>query len=177
VAQTWNSTDLPWQDTDLPWKNTSQPWNDTDLPWKQDGASGEESLEPGAVVLTWDGDDTDTRPDFDVDLPSGQGAPLDAETGDVLVIQYRLQSGVDADYAEFLRDTLDAGEVAGDTITVPGVDPLSDGAYYFRARLERDGTLFGAWSNVESVTVAAGGAYTPSFNFSDARNSQYLSLL
>jgi hypothetical protein len=132
---------------------------------------------PGAVVLTWDGDDTDTRPDFDVDLPSGQGAPLDAEVDDVLVIQYRLQSGVDGDYAEYLTDTLDAGEVAGDTITVPGVDPLSDGDYYFRARLERDGTLFGPWSNVEDVTVAAGGGYTPSFNFSDARNSQYISLL
>jgi hypothetical protein len=94
---------------------------------------------PGAVVLSWDGDDTDTRPDFDVDLPSGQGAPLDAEVDDVLVIQYRLQSGVDGDYAEYLTDTLDAGEVAGDTITVPGVDPLSDGDYYFRARLVAEG--------------------------------------
>jgi hypothetical protein len=136
------------------------------------------SLLPGAVVLTWDGDDTDTRPDFDVDLPSGLGAPEDAEEDDIIRFQYRLQSGVDADYADYMvTDPLTAGQIAGDPITVSGVGALANGDYYFRARLERDGTLLGPWSNVEEVTVAAGGGYTPSLNFSDARNSQYLSLL
>jgi hypothetical protein len=105
---------------------------------------------PGAVVLTWDGDDTDTRPDFDVDLPSGQGAPLDAEVDDVLVIQYSING---TDWFAYLSDTLDLGEVTGDTVTVPGVDPLTGGAYFFRARLERDGTLFGPWSNTENVEI------------------------
>jgi hypothetical protein len=128
-----------------------------------------EALAPAAVVLIWDEDSADTRPDFDVDLPSGQGAPLDAEADDVLRIQYRLQSGVDADYATYLTDTLDAGEVAGDTITVSGVDPLTGGAYYFRARLERDAAYFGVWSNVESVNVAPQITSTNSAN--NAENS------
>jgi hypothetical protein len=119
------------------------------------GSGGSTSLAPGAVVLTWDGVSSDTTPNFDVDLPSGNGAPRDAAAGDVLRIQYSSNGG--SSWNAYLTHTLDAGDIAVGSITVTGVSPLADGSYLFRPRLER-GALVSAWGASESVTIDSGPA-------------------
>lgn len=109
---------------------------------------------PLAPILTWDDNTADTTPNFSVDLPSGNGAPRDAAANDVLRIQYSSDSG--ANWSAYLTHTLDAGDIAGDPITVTGVTPLANGSYVFRARLER-GSIVSAWSASENATVNAAG--------------------
>jgi hypothetical protein len=117
------------------------------------GGSGVDPLAPGALELvTWAGVTTDTTPDFDIDLPSGNGSPLDAEVDDVLRGEYSANGG--GSWSAYLTNTLDAGEILGDTITEGGVTPLTGGEYTFRWRLERDsGAHLGPWYTVSSVTV------------------------
>lgn len=105
-----------------------------------------------SVTITWDGDDTDSRPDFDVDLPFGNGPPQDAAANDVLRLEYSTDGG--SIWNAYLTHTLTADEIAGDPITVNGVNAVSNGVRLFRARLER-GTKFSAWSASESVTINA----------------------
>lgn len=103
---------------------------------------------PGSVTLTWEGDGTDATPGFTVDLPVGQGAPLDAAEDDVLRIES--SSGV-----LYLTYTLQAADITAEEVTgVASADPLADGSYSgFRARLERDGVNFGPWSAVTNGPV------------------------
>lgn len=85
-------------------------------------------------------------PAFDVDLPSGNGAPLDAAVADVLRVQITLST--DASFASVVEEvtvTLDADDLIADTITVPGLDAQSEGTYIARARLER-GSAVSNWS-------------------------------
>lgn len=105
-----------------------------------------------APTLTWTGDETDTRPDFDVDISIGNGAPFDAAANDVLRLEYSANAG--SSWNAYLTHTLTSGEIAGDPITVSGVSALSNGDYLFRARIER-GAHVSAWSDSEAVTVDA----------------------
>lgn len=119
------------------------------------GGRGIDPLAPGTPVLTWDGNSADTTPNFSVDLPHGNGAPLDAAVGDVLRVQVSA-AGANV-WSAYVTPTLDAGNIAGNPITVTGATPLANGTYDFRARLER-GTHIGSWSAIKTATVAAPSA-------------------
>lgn len=119
-----------------------------------------------AVVLAWASTSADTTPDFEIALPSGNGAPFDVQTGDDLVLQYSADGG--SSWLPWITNTLDAGEVAGSPITETGVTPLPGGSYLFRARLER-GAILGVWSNQEVVDIAPQITSTNSGN--NAENS------
>lgn len=101
-----------------------------------------------APALTWTGDTTDSRPDFDVNIPVGSGTAVAA--GDVLRLQYSGDGG--SNWSAYLTHTLTSGEITGDPITVSGVSALVSGNYLFRARLER-GVILSAWSASETVTL------------------------
>ena len=105
---------------------------------------------PAAPLLTWASAETDASPDFDIDLPSGFGAPLDAEEDDVLVIQYSTNG---TDWTEYLSHTLTAGDLVDDEIELTA-DELANDEYEFRARLER-GAAASDWSASEAVTIEA----------------------
>lgn len=124
----------------------------------QRGQSSLVALSPFAPVLTWVGDEADRTPDFDVDIPSGNGAPHDAAADDVLRIQYSSNGG--SSWNAYLTHTFTSGDIAGDPITVSGVTPIVNGSYLFRARIER-GLFLSAWSDSEAVTVdaAVSGTY------------------
>jgi hypothetical protein len=103
-----------------------------------------------APSLTWISDSLDLTPNFAIDLPSGLGAPDDAVAGDVIYLEIT----DNVDFTTTSTDTLDAGEVTGDLITIEQTTPLANGTYYARARLKR-GSTFGPYSNVVSKTLAA----------------------
>jgi hypothetical protein len=107
---------------------------------------------PFAPALTWNGSTADRTPDFDVDISSGNGAPYDTATNDVLRIEYSANSG--ANWSAYLTHSFSSGEIAGNPITVSGVTPLANGAYLFRARIER-GSNESAWSASAAVTVVS----------------------
>jgi hypothetical protein len=115
------------------------------------GGSGESVVVPAAPVLVWASLETDDEPDFEVDLPNGNVDPIeDAAEGDHLIFEYQLQSG--GAWTEYLDHTLTAGDITDDDISVPGVDSVADGDYFFRARLER-GALIGTNSASVEVTI------------------------
>lgn len=105
-----------------------------------------------APEITWVEDTSDARPDFDIDLPSGNGGNLDAAADDILHLQYSSDAG--ANWSDYLSHTLTSGEVAGDEITVAGVSGLANGIYIFRARLER-GIYASDWGLSDTVTIDA----------------------
>jgi len=121
---------------------------------------------PDAPVLTWTSGVTDSTPNFSVNLPDGLGAPHDAVDGDVIYLEI-------ADNISFTTtstDTLDAGDIAGDPVAMEQTTPLADGTYYARARIKR-GASFGAYSNVESKTLATATANNRISSTSDRRIS------
>jgi hypothetical protein len=107
---------------------------------------------PAAPALTWTSADSDTTPDFDVDLPSGYSdAARNAQAGDHLILEYQLQAG--GAWTQYLDHPLSSGDISDDDITVSDVDAVPSGDYYFRARLQRGG-LIGDNSSNEEVTIA-----------------------
>lgn len=101
-----------------------------------------------APSIEWDGDETDSRPDFDVIFWRGAGAPFDTAVGDVLRIR-NITLG-----STYLTHTFTSDDIAGTPFTVSGVTPLANGDYDFDARIER-GAHVSAWSASDSVTVNA----------------------
>lgn len=95
---------------------------------------------------------SDTTPTFDVDMPSGYGGNRDVTVGDTL----RLEISDDISFSTSVTDTIDAGDVAVDTLPLTPT-ALSDGVYYARARIERTGHN-GPWSSVLTFTVDTTGA-------------------
>lgn len=114
----------------------------------QRGQSSIAALSPFAPDIIWDGDETDSRPDFDVIMWSGIGAPHDTAVGDVLRIRNITLGNT------YLTHTFTSDDIAGIPFTVSGVTPLANGDYDFDARIER-GLLVSAWSASEDVTVDA----------------------
>lgn len=110
------------------------------------------ALVPGTPAITLTSTSADNTPDFDVDLPSGNGDYRDAAAGDHLIMEYQLQSG--GSWSSYLNYTLSSGDIASDTISISSVSSVADGSYYFRARLERS-ALIGANSSSASVTISA----------------------
>lgn len=119
----------------------------------QTSASGSDQ-DPYAPDIEWDGDETDNRPDFDVIIWSGLGAPYDTAVGDVLRIR-NITLG-----STYLTHTFTSDDIDGVPFTVSGVTPLANGDYEFDARIER-GSNISAWSASEDVTVdaAVSGTY------------------
>lgn len=120
----------------------------------QRGQSSITALSPFAPDITWDGDETDSRPDFDVIIWSGLGDPHDTAVGDVLRIRNLTLGNT------YLTHTFTSDDIAGTPFTVSGVTPLANGDYDFDARIER-GLLVSTWSASEDVTVdaAVSGTY------------------
>jgi uncharacterized repeat protein (TIGR01451 family) len=106
----------------------------------------------GSLVLTWDEDDTDSTPEFEVDLPLGNGAPTDIAEDDVLAFEYSLD-GAD-DWSSYVDITVTAGHISGDPLSFAGATPLANGEYDFRVRAERTGGFTSPWAT-DDVTVDA----------------------
>jgi hypothetical protein len=107
---------------------------------------------PSFPFLTWVSASTDTTPDFNVDLPSGNGDYRDAAAGDHLILEYQLQSG--GSWTTYVDRTLSSGDISSDTISVTGISSIADGSYFFRARIVR-GAIQGTNSTNVAVTIAA----------------------
>ena len=101
------------------------------------GSSGNDPLAPGALTeITWTENPTaDTTPGFSVNLPSGNGAPLDAAADDHLIGEYQ-ENGVGA-WIEWLDYTLTGTDIIDDTISVSGGTAMASGTHPARFRLER----------------------------------------
>jgi hypothetical protein len=122
------------------------------------GSSTPAVVVPAAPALTWNSLETDDEPDFLIDLPSGNVDPIeDAAADDHLIIEYQLQAG--GAWTEYVDHTLIADDITDDTISIAGVGSVSNGDYYFRARIER-GALIGTNSANEEVTIATAAANT-----------------
>lgn len=117
----------------------------------QSSASGSDQ-DPYAPSIEWDGDETDSRPDFDVITWVGLGAPYDTAVDDVLRIEYSANGG--SSWNAYLTHTFTSGDIAGTPFSVSGVSALANGDYLFRDRDER-GSNVSSWSSSESVTIDA----------------------
>lgn len=106
-----------------------------------------------APVLTWTSLTTDTTPEFDVDLT----AP---EVADVITLEYDdnsdFSSAIDTE-----TNIVDSGEASALLVNFV-LGALADGTYYFRAKHAR-GASVSAWSNTETVTIAATSAEAQQF--------------
>lgn len=103
-----------------------------------------------APTLTWDGDTADVTPDFTITLDAT------AAVNDGIYLQYSATS----DFASVteLTDTLDAGEVAGLSVSMATAD-LAEGTWYFRAKHTRPVPAISSdWSATETVTIALSSA-------------------
>jgi hypothetical protein len=110
------------------------------------GSGTGESLPPmdALTSFAWATTETDNTPGFDVGLPAA------ALADDVLRIEYDGGAG----YQLYLTYVLQAADIVAGSITgVASGDPLSDGSYTFRARLERTG-YSGSPYSTDAVTIA-----------------------
>ena len=114
------------------------------------GKQAADGLIPGNIILEWDGDTTDSTPDFDITFWSGRGAPTDLAVGDVILIQ-KSATGAGA-WSTYLTHTTVSDDVAGIAFSVSGVTPLTNATYDFRGRVER-GSKVSPWSDIEMATV------------------------
>jgi hypothetical protein len=115
----------------------------------------------GDLVLTWDLDDTDSTPEFEVDFPLGNGAPTDIAVDDVLHFRHKLQSG--GGYTDYVNITVTAGHISGDPLSFAGATPVANEAYTFEVRAERDSAAITSNWATDDVTVDAVAATTREF--------------
>jgi hypothetical protein len=118
------------------------------------GDLGNDPLAPGALTeISWTENPTaDTTPGFSVNLPSGNGAPLDAAADDHLIGEY--QENGTGSWIEWLDYTLTGTDIIDDTISVSGVDALPAGTHTARFRLER-GVHIGPNTSADNITIAS----------------------
>jgi len=97
--------------------------------------SGSIVVPPAAPVLTIVSAESDTTPDFDIDIPTGAGDDSDAAVGDLLIVQ-TLISGPGTTWQPYLSHTIVSGDLSGSGFSASAA-PLVAGTYLARARLER----------------------------------------
>lgn len=120
------------------------------------GRAGTSPQNPNPPALVWISASSDATPDFDIDLPNGNGNYKDAAAGDHLIIEYQLQSG--GAWTTYIDRTLSAGDITDDIISVTGVSSLANGDYYFRGRITRGALVSSNSANV-SVTISVTSAW------------------
>jgi hypothetical protein len=108
-----------------------------------------------APVLTWDGDTTDTTPDFSVTLD----APL---VGDIIYLDLYSDSGLTllVDSADNRPDGLTESDITNGTISL-ALGAQADGTYYAAVTHERN--AYSVVSNTETVTISTAGSTAPLF--------------
>jgi hypothetical protein len=84
----------------------------------------------------------DNRPDFDI------GIPVSSLVSDV----FRLQANDGSGYVDYIVHSLTSGDLSSGAITIPGVTPLADGSYTYRARMERV-AAFSSYSTTVSGNI------------------------
>lgn len=101
---------------------------------------------PGTSVIEWvDPTSTDSTPAFNVELPFGNGAPIDVAVGDVL--EFR-RNGIAWFNHAIIQDDID-----NNPIELSGITPLDDGDYDIDIRLTRTGAIPADWSDVASGSI------------------------
>lgn len=108
---------------------------------------GSDVITFAAPQLIWDGDSSDTSPDFTgvFDFRSADG--------DEITLEFASDPDFTTDVATYLH-TLTAGEIAGDVMAIT-VTTLADGSWYARAKQRRGTGPWSDWSEPEPLTVAA----------------------
>jgi hypothetical protein len=101
---------------------------------------------------------TDSTPQFQIVLPDGYGDFRDAAVDDTIRI-YTSENNEETFTLWATSAALDAGQIAGDPISISGITPLINGRYQAHARLARAGAL-GDLSNqvdfsIDAVVVGA----------------------
>jgi hypothetical protein len=102
---------------------------------------------------------TDSTPQFQIVLPDGYGDFRDAAVDDTIRI-YTSENNEETFTLWATSAALDAGQIAGDPISISGVTPLANGRYQAHARLARTGAL-GELSNQVDFSIDAVEAGAP----------------
>lgn len=103
------------------------------------------TLGPG--VLSWTSDTDDNTPNLSLDLPDG------VQDGDVI----RWQVSTNSDFSGGITNQ-DGADVGSDPTVFEWPDTLSDGTYWIRALIVRDGSTIST-SNTETKTIDAVADY------------------
>jgi ribosomal protein S11 len=128
------------------------------------------SVVRGDIVITWNTLGGDATPGFAVDLPYGNGAPIDAEVGDHLIFEYTTNGG--SSWTAYVDITITADHIAGDPLDFSGATPLTEAEWDFRARLESsDGLEISNWATEDVSLDLTAPTITSTNSASVAENS------